>query len=181
MRKQAKVLSLVILLGFLLLHSDAAFSQENQHSASTTVWGSSGVGFGSVVAGTLDLSIQHKALLFTVRSGGAVSPEMLWFGTGDIFSVKEHGVLVGLAKSDKNYLTSFSAGVSRLEMDRAERIFFIPVSDRRQEKIVGFPMELQAVWKATDFLGLGVSAFANLNSEKSYGGVAVKLVIGKLR
>ena len=49
------------------------------------------------------------------------------------------------------------------------------------KNVIGLPLEAQLFWKATGFLGLGVSAYGDINKARSFGGLLFNLHVGDLR
>jgi hypothetical protein len=181
MDKQFRICLNMVCLSFLFFSTQALFSRDRTNTDATLVWGSYGIGMGNVLAGSLDLNFQKGNLLFSVRRAGQVALESVLLGTGDTMESEEFGFLVGIADGSKHHLFTIATGIARVKMVQRESILFVPVIDTQKSTIIGVPFEIQAVWKATGSLGLGLNGFANFNSQRTYGGIGVKVVIGKLR
>ena len=147
----------------------------------TKTWVSAGVGLGNI-GPSLGLSLNHlrNDRLYKVRFirmeefvlnlfGSSLPPESAW----DI------GFLYGIGSTKGKSSITISSGVSfvggmRLGDDE---------SNYKEISIstIGLPVEAQVAWSFLQGFGLSVTLFGNINSEKSFGGVTLNLIFGKLR
>ncbi len=187
-----KIVFLLILTSFLPLAAQAQLyspdlgiynpqSISGQSNTDTTIqtegnryWVNTGLGVGTngmaLIAGT---HYQFGPNLLSFR--GCVTTEVL----GDEFW--DIGLLYGWASSEYDYHISFSSGIAVMGGSRSEGGLF---SDTPREVIsaqFGVPLEGQLFWRPSGNFGLGLYGFANLNTEQSFGGLALSVQLGKLR
>ncbi|MDZ7362982.1 MAG: hypothetical protein ONB46_20020 [candidate division KSB1 bacterium] len=109
---------------------------------------------------------------------------------------KEYNLLFGLGENDGAIHFTLSTGISLFEKKRF--VFNVKRDPNRRADIwsddltfskeylhsgykLGVPIRGEIFVSPFRFLGLGISGFGNLNSEKSYGGFSLGLHFGKLR
>jgi hypothetical protein len=103
---------------------------------------------------------------------GSIVAEVLGDGVGDF------GLLYGRAWTGERSEKSLSAGVALVYGDDCYGIFGGPCD---ASKTVGLPLSATMSFRPSRFLGLGLEAFANLNSLASFVGVSGMLELGALR
>lgn len=171
-------LSFCLLL--LLLPPSTSHAQTNPYD---TYWVSAGVGktYLPSLMGTVSFQPRHKTRVFTARYN--VSAEMLHQTTPGL-KLSEAGVLYG--SRHKNFI--FSAGISRVwgvyrgtligpaypgslfKGDRYEKKTFSTLSIPAEVRFI-----LPLKW-----VGIGITAFGNLNNGHSYSGLNVSVYAGCL-
>ena len=155
----------------LLLLANPINAQEDVHN----FWIDFGVGVGSVDKGAgganLNAAYQFGENLISARIAGC----------GKIFgkSVNDYSILYGRAfSSSTTAMTSAGIGLGIVEGTISHGLF----SDTEKiGPVIGVPLEAQLFWRPLSFLGLGLYAFANINSKQSFVGCTISLQIGKLR
>ncbi len=147
-------------------------SQQSQHSVQ--FWLNAGWGIGTTfgngsAALTVGLSIQFNKHLFTLRA----------YRVAEVFdNFYDIGLLYGRATSTRSFQFSLAAGLSLVKGEQGVRVSEgISVEEF---STIGIPIELQANWELTNFIGLGITGFANLNPAQSFAGITINLLIGIL-
>lgn len=166
----------------ILIWSESTFTQELSDSSTTTVWLNGGLGFSSLgsLAGSAAFSIKFNRLMLSVRTTANSECVELFCG-GDEFY--DYGILVGFASATQKSHLSISAGIARVTGSRFEGDPGLFGSGKRTNinPTVGLPVELQYFAKLSRIFGLGIYFFANVNREKSFGGLTIGLQLGKLK
>ena len=160
-----------------------------EKSVQTKAWFSAGVGLGSFnsISGNFGTSLglnlnylrsgrSYKVRYVSVKDfnidlyGSSRPPESVW----DI------GALYGFERPRSKGSVIFSGGVSYVGGMK-----YIPGDydnyERNNISTIGLPLEAQFIWSFSSGLGLSTTLFGNINSEKSFGGVTLNLIFGKLR
>jgi hypothetical protein len=93
----------------------------------------------------------------------------------------EVGILYGRYYRDKNVLISLSGGISIVNgVERGKLI-----SGKEYETIeistFGLPIEAQFIMSFSNYFGVGVSVFANVNNQKSFVGGMIGIQLGQLK
>lgn len=123
---------------------------------------------------TFDLAYQRQAHLLVLRATG-----VLTFSGGEIHdSAGEIGLLYGRALSGQKATHAAAAiGLSLVVIDLAGPLAGPPLGTRRT---IGIPIAAE-VSANRSRVGFGLKGFANLNSVRSFTGLAVILKFGRLR
>jgi len=143
---------------------------------------SAGLGAGSGGLGwNLSGKLVAGRLLFGLRLAAVEEFEIL--GPAPPESVKDYGLLVGLASRQGNLLQygAVGVGVAR-SVHRGQVIgsgLFGPRHERLEDTAVGVPLEAGVVLHGRHF-GIGVSLFGNLNRAESFFGVSLTLHVGAI-
>lgn len=148
-------------------------SQQSHHNSQ--FWLNVGGGIGTLgnesAAITAGISIQLDKNLFTLRAyrvaGNLVE---------DLYDI---GLLYGRAISTESAQFSYAAGLSLVKGEKGVIVSNGITAERIST--IGIPIELQANWELTNFIGLGITGFVNLNRAQSFAGITINLLIGKLR
>lgn len=160
------------LLSLLSLEPAAALAQETLPEETTPVrgWltgglGASTEGFAGVAG--FDLAVDHH--LFSVR--GSVASGILGPAFWDV------GLLYGRTGVWERGMASASAGLGVMNGDISSGLSRSePVGAR-----IGIPLAARLAWHPTRVVGLGLSGFGNLNTARSFAGLALTLELGRLR
>jgi hypothetical protein len=166
----------------------------------TTFWFSGGLGVGAAgagphteagggVAGRLAFNVHHGRMVATVRAamstGGASEYSALFI---DVIRDQAHdvGILAGYAfPVGQRWDILASAGVAGVWVSRA-----VPADcaygwclfgDGRREHlapVVGIPLELGVLARISERIGVGATAFGNVNAEESFGGLSLNVSWG---
>ncbi|MDY0017816.1 MAG: hypothetical protein RBS89_08255 [Candidatus Delongbacteria bacterium] len=160
-----------------------AFSLMGEQNDDRFIW----VGGGLVTMDTDDASLvginafinySKNDRIFKLR--GINAAEMILFGPKPNDEVWELGLLYGLRSINGKVSVSFLAGLSytggiykgdRLDNDYYEELTF---------ETVGLPLEVQCDAKLSDYFGFSITFYADINTEKIYGGVNLAILIGYL-
>jgi len=118
----------------------------------------------------LGLYYKKENELYSLRITGTVEPRMHMWGNQPDESITECGVLYGRATKASYGVASVSGGIS-----------IVVASLYTSFTTVGIPLEAQLILTPTKIFGIGFKGFANLNPQKSFGGLLFCLQIGKLR
>ncbi len=175
MKKLILILGLVVV--FMIFLFDSSYAQLNNSSVKKKhCWVNFGAGSGSISEDAFALSAnatyQFGKNLLTLRAAGM----------GELFgkSIGDNGLLYGLALNQEQVFVSVGAGIAFVEGSISQGLFSI----KAPEKIgptIGIPVEAQLFWRPAHFLGIGLYAFANLNSEEPFAGITLGFQFGKLR
>ena len=100
---------------------------------------------------------------------------------GEIFGdqLADIGLLYGRESSTDSFHFSFAAGLGRVTGERGEGGLFGSREDI--SPTIGIPLELQCNWEPSNYFGLGLTGFANINIEQFFAGIALSVQLGKLR
>jgi hypothetical protein len=159
-----------MIVGLLLAFVSTAHAQAPAIKAAPrfTLWLGGGYGRGAAgqfegaeEAFTVNVSAQRGHLLVSSRVAAVSS---------SIFDTSwDLGLLAGLASSPGRPIhLGAGLGVGYAEPTASRGVFTVPV-------------ELQAFWRATRFVGVGLYGFATLNGTDSFGGAALAFQVGRLR
>lgn len=156
-------------------------------------WGKGQKGIG--LRGAVTVSTRRNTA-FTVRA--SVVEEFNILGPSPSENVWDLGVLYGAQVTGRRAYLTAEAGIAVVGgMRRGERLTprvqcydvlsclagaFTPVEYARDPFLtVGIPLELEAGLNLTSKLGISVSVFGNLNTQRALVGTSVGIVIGRLR
>ena len=175
MKKLIQIVGLIV--AFMIFLFDSSDAQLNNNSVKKNYyWVNFGAGLGSISEDAFALSAnatyQFGKNILTLRAAG--TGELFWKSIGD------NGLLYGLALKQGQVFVSVGAGLAFVEGSISDGLF----STRELEKIgptIGIPLEAQLFWRPTRFLGIGLYAFANLNSEEPFAGITLGFQFGKLQ
>jgi hypothetical protein len=145
-------------------------------------WLNIGAGGGSVrggfgnesggIAGGVSLSYQSRNHLFTLRHVTLAEFKLDLFGsTGPAQAISDVGLLYGRVAKTRHAVASISGGIGIVSESH---------TPQRSPQRLGIPFEAQMYWTFSNCLGIGVSWFANFNSQRSFGGIMFCLQIGYL-
>ena len=140
------------------------------------VWVAGGIGgAGANSTGGMgalgQLAVQKAPHQVTVRGLLAVDP--LSDGTSN--GVGELGILYGRTATAPFGHVSLSTGLAVVGLESCPRS---RGSSGASCQTVGMPIVAEAAFQPFEILGLGVQAFANVNSKTSYGGAVIFLQLG---
>jgi hypothetical protein len=150
------------------------------------LWMSAGIGGSSFGWSTgVDFSLEVEKDLYTFHF--IYNEEFLILGPLPIEKLWDFGVLYGkVAKSHTGFISG-SAGLSMVGgVKRGNYLgntggWFSDYYENIDILTFGFPLEAKLIWTPLNFLGVGLTGYANINLEKSYGGGLLCIIIGKLR
>jgi hypothetical protein len=144
------------------------------------VFGSGGFGLGTPeIAGLFSLSVHGPAGAFIARTAAAF--EFTLFTPGD--EASDIAVLYGRhTRAREGAWGRVAAGPALVRAKRPGEprgcSFFFCSYDTKESTTVGLALQLDAVWTPVRTFGVGVTAFGNVNSEMSFGGVILSLHLG---
>jgi hypothetical protein len=128
-------------------------------------WGFIGLGPGKAAdsgfyASGVGVAVQTRCLLFMGRIAS--------LDTKTTKRVSDVGVLVGLATRPAPLHFAFAAG-------------FGVAKDSRDSSAIDLPVEAEATWQMTGWVGLGVRGFLGANKLANFSGLTIALQLGRLR
>lgn len=174
---------LAMLLGVLTTLLNPAVAGAQQSSTEPTrVWLAGGLGggyFSSLDGNPNDPGIALLGALVVKedRHRVALRGTLLFEILGD--GLAEVGLLYGRAWTRERSQRSLSAGLALVSGADCHGVFGGPCNP--PSKTVGLPLSATMSFRPSSFLGLGLEAFANLNSLASFVGVSAMLELGALR
>ncbi len=128
--------------------------------------GSGKVGTEPVIVGGLDIAYQRRVHL--------ISGRFLSLGDqGVISAATEYSILYGRFRQSTHHHAALSAGPSLVICE------YHPCSVNKTG--VGLALSFQAFWTSLRYVGLGLYAFCDINSAKSFYGGMVALRLGRFR
>jgi len=176
-----------ILIIFILFFISKSYLQasdlqlEDSLENKSSCWLALGIGnnyFGPNLSANLSYTFNQN--LFTIKYSKS---DEFRFGVENNFDepsleIKEYAILYGRTFRENILLFSVSAGVSYLKgVNRGKNIQY-----NNFEKVnistIGFPFEAEAMFEFTNYFGIGILFYGNLNKEKVFGGVMLRLKIG---
>ena len=189
MKGSFSIYSLLVCIIIVFLSSESTYVY-----AQNGVWIHAGLGisslgpFGGSPGGSAGLSIQSKKLIFSLRATANKEDAVEIFTAGEEFY--DVGLLVGIATQNLKTHTSFSVGLARVTGFRImettveyEDCFLCFYSEKRVDidPTIGIPIEFQRFVKVSGGFGIGFNIYWNINNVKSFGGITLNLMLGKLR
>jgi hypothetical protein len=144
--------------------------------------GSLGLGVGSLgVGGLLALSLRGSSGTLTLRTSQTFAFDI--FGPEE--SATDYALLYGRSsRRSKGWLT-IAAGPAVVRTVRPGEVkscdWFICDFEEERKSTVGLAVQGESIWAPFAFLGLGLTAFGNLNSQSSFAGAVVGIHLGGVR
>ena len=129
--------------------------------------GAGGAGFAA--AASADVLARHH--LFSLRATGVA----VEFGN-DFWDA---GLLYGRVHRTKWGLLAASVGLAVVDGERCGG--GLGASCTQVPASVGLPLSASASWHVSSNLGVGLSAFGDVNHEQSFGGLVLNIQLGRLR
>lgn len=166
----------------LLLVGLGSFTAQAQNSSPPSVLRLNvGLGLSSLgaLAGAASLNTGIGPVLVSLRTTANSESLRLFDESTEMFDV---GLLAGWRFKDHNTYVSVAAGLGSVFGSHA-----VPgesVVDTKRERlgpVVGLPFEGQVFFAGDGAIGIGLYGYANLNRERSFGGVALCFRLGSLR
>ena len=168
------VLNVVFILNFSL------YAQSN-NSSNANIWITGGLGASTIgsLAANANLNLQIDKFLFSLRTSGYLEKAGIFSG-GDEFS--DIAFLVGIGSKDPKFYKSISIGLAKIEGSRyhgkpglfsgGKRIPF--------QSTIGFAIESHLNIKISNFFGIGLSPYLNINKEQTFFCLTMCISLGKL-
>lgn len=172
-----------VFIVFLLL-SGTAFTSQAQHVDQPKFWLSGGLGKSEFIHGMVAAGYEPKNRRSIIVSRYSVTGELIPTLSPGL-KTSELGLLYGL-KSGK---FSFSAGLSTVwGRFRGKYLYTDPdpligsgqYYELRPYRTIGIPAEIRFI-TSTKHVGIGVTAFGNLNNKNSFAGLNISLYAGKMK
>ncbi len=158
------------------------FSDSTARREKHFYWINAGLG-GPGIAGGLSLNFQYHQRIITLRTFYHASEDTGFFGT-PAQSASDLSLLYGTTHRGRVFFASVAAALGMVSGTHRGRMinsgWFGPDYELDYYDTVGIPLETQLFWQCRH-VGLGVTGFANLNLEHSYGGILFCIQLGKLR
>ena len=143
-------------------------AQETAAARTAGVWVSGGLGGGSEgVALLAELAYQTGAHQLSIR--GTLMADLYDDAVADL------GVLYARAWQSRNWNLALGGGIGYMATEHC------PECSGELREAVGVPLMARAVWHPIGALGLGLYGFGNVNTLRSFAGLALTVSIGKLR
>lgn len=159
---------------FLLLSiADSIGQQTNGDTNSTSYWVHGGTSINNLGVGVQGgLSVDYNQHVFSLRT---VSTDQSYGAeTWDV------ALLYGRSTTFRSWYVSAGVGAAVTGGTKYSGLFGsgegIPM-----ETMLGFPLEANLFWQPTNFVGLGVYSFANVNTEHPFGGMGLSVRVGNLQ
>lgn len=166
---------------FLLLFAIASRSiaSDLTHPATSRYWANLGMGFSTIgFSADFEFSLQHGKDLFSTRFiGSAEIP--LTFSSPRAMQ-EELAVLYGRNISQNEYDMSVSAGISYIHGVKKGTKLSINTFEEVRYATVGIVLEGQFYNNLSSFLGIGITAFADINIQDSVIGGVLSVRLGSL-
>lgn len=142
--------------------------------------GASDVG---IVAG-INLSLQQKHKLFSFRY--MYNEEFSILGPLPLETLWDAGPMIGWTGKNRYGSFSVSSGLALTGgIKRGDFLFSSGWFNSYYEQInfitLGLPIDCRLNWTPSRYFGIGLAAFGNINVKRSYSGVGLTLLIGKLK
>ena len=157
-----KVKTIAFLLFWIFIANSAQAQKVSTNKAPNLYWVFGGGGIstqgGSVGFGASRQFRQHIVSGRFVRN---------YDFNGDKTQNWDAGVLYGRSYKTQHAMISLGAGVAY-------------VGPSSSAGTVGLPLESQIFWTPTDYFGIGVYGFGNLNTKSSFGGALLGIQIGRV-
>jgi hypothetical protein len=185
MNKKHFLKKIACLVCFIVIFLNRGYVQENDKSENEFYWINLGLGgssYGFSVGGNASFQIKNTVGSFRIICNEEFSffktPNKLW----DI------GFMYGFISKKKWSLASISAGIGIINSSvRGRQLscdgngWFSSCEYAMSNHLaIGIPIETQ-LFLTGKHIGIGISGFANINSESSYFGALLFLQLGKLR
>lgn len=162
--------SLWVAGGLALSGSLALFAQVSSFRPSSTFWVSGGVGGSSEgVGGLLEAAAQIGPHQISLRA----------IGMTDLYddAVWDLGVLYSRSRWTRRGHLSAGVGLAEVGLDPCGEIG----GCTGVVTGVGIPVMVRAMWRPVQGLGLGGYGFGNVNTVRSFAGLALMLTFGKVQ
>ena len=161
---------------------EALVQPEPATADAARVFGMLGLGVSSEgIGGVLSLSLHRSRTAFIVRTSGATEFEI--FFPSDY--AEDYALLLGRVLDGSMGWASGAIGPAVVRVERFgsgyDCWWFACSYDSERTTALGLAFQAEAVWTPARFLGLGLSAFGNLNPNMSYAGFALGLHLGRVR
>lgn len=178
-----------VLLSIVIPATLSAATPKDRNTADSTAepryWLNAGVGASSYdIAVGASASLLNGNVLFTLRT--IYNEEFQILGPSPSNSVWDIGFMAGYHRQSGYFSLSGSAGLSLVSGIR--RGVYLGSSGMFSSEYgtvhfstIGIPAEIQFFWTPFDFLGIGITAFGDLNSEESFAGALLTLRVGNLK
>jgi len=138
-------------------------------------WGSLGIGTGSLGSFTFSVNANQEFSYRLLITACAQAETNAFFGSTTIAS---YGVLAGEVFKQKFSLFTVSAGLSIVNVGTSSGFFnSVPVTS---QTTIGIPILIQGYLVGLQTVGLGLNAYANLNSIRSTLGLTLNLALGRM-
>jgi hypothetical protein len=184
-----------VAMGALLIISDPGtlWAAEDHNKVGNNVWVSLGLHQADIQGetekktfgrGAAHFSVTRRAFL-TVSFARHQKIELMRFGPGkpkpkDTFN--EFAVMIGMrALAQRLGYASVSVGLAAVSGKQTVEYYDPQLSYRSEPwSGVGLPLEVQFVLTPVRYVGLGVGAHANFNSDHSFTGATFSLLVGQI-
>lgn len=171
-----KLLSFQLLLIFLLpafVHGQNYQSIEGEE-LSPYIWAETMVNYSTIGPGygiktSVDFN-RHQFHLRAIETNSREYNENTW----------EISFLYGRCKQIGNWHISGASGVAVIGGYRYSDLWGQNGAEP-MDTMIGFPLEGQIYWSPVSFVGLGVYAYANVNTSQPIGGIGLSLKVGHIR
>lgn len=151
----------------IILITSSVYSQEKEK---INFWLNAGFGLSSLsLGGNINANICINAVQVTGRFGGYAEGIF-----GD--NMDEYALLGGYTNNSEDSHFSITGGLSRVKFKEGGGIFSKP----KETNTDGLAFELQYCYSIWNFLGIGITLNANINSVQTAAGINLNLFIGDL-
>jgi hypothetical protein len=157
---------------------------DTTNESKSNYWVGFGIGgnyFGPTICANLSYTINQN--LITIKYA---SSEEFQFGVDNTnldkpsIWLKEFGFLYGRCFRKDILLLSVSAGISYTNGIIRGQNIQDHYYEKRNISTFGFPIEAEAMFEVSDYVGVGLLFFVNLNKEKNFNGGMLRIKVGSL-
>lgn len=160
-------------VAFLLITiTDSHGQQINIGTSSTNYWVHGGTSINNLGVGIQGgLAVDYNQHVFSLRT---VSTDMPYGAqTWDV------ALLYGRSTTFRSWYLSAGVGAAVTGGTKYPGLFGSG-EGTPMETMMGFPLEANLFWQPTNFVGLGIYSFANVNTEHPFGGMGLTIRVGNL-
>jgi hypothetical protein len=161
---------------------DAAAPPTETAASGVGVFGALGLGVASSgFGGVLSLSVHSSRNAFVARASGA--SEFTLLSPSD--TAEDFAFLYGRVRERGAGWLRAAVGPALVRVTRDgdpyDCVLFFCLYELEESYHPGLAFQAEAVWTPAGILGLGATAFANVNPEMSYAGLALGVHLGRVR
>ena len=179
MRSLKSIIILIFLFSNYLFGTDLNRQDSSKIIGFSTSAGIGGNYFGFTLCGNVSFTINQH--LFTVKYSNS---KELRFGVENNFdepslSLHEFGILYGRYQRKDHLLLSLSVGMSYLNGIKRGQNLRYKEYEQINISTIGFPFELESTFEFTNYMGLGLLFYGNINKEKTFIGGMLRIKMGR--
>lgn len=163
--------SFLLLLFSLSFFQPPVFAQEDERAARPSFWVQAGPALTTLGIGfSTGFNAQVRDHYFALKTNSTEVSN--WNETWDV------SFIYGRHAQINNMSFCAGSGISVLGGTSYNSLFETDAWTKI-DPVIGLPLEASFFWHPVNFLGVGMNAFANVNTEQPFGGIGVTLGIGR--